>query len=160
MVRAIENPFNYEEQKMIDNIIKNFVVVDCLGPQKGYYNQYHKQNIDLPDVIKSKIIISIKKLVGYDTNISYTRVNWVTVDSNINDPYHNDFGYESIFTSYHGEFEGGEFEWIEEEKIKQIKLKNNECVIVIDNPPHKVLNVTKGDRYAIVTFCKKENKII
>jgi hypothetical protein len=160
MVTIIKNPFNYDEQLMIDEIIKNFVVIDSIGPQKGYYNQYHKQNIDLPNEIKLKITESIKEIVDYEPKIIYTRVNWVTVDSNTKDPYHNDFGYESIFTSYHGEFEGGEFEWIEEGEIKKIKPENNECLIVIDNPQHKILNVTKGNRYAIVTFCKKENKII
>ena len=160
MVEVIENPFNLEEQLIIDSIIKNFVVVNSIGPQRGYYNQYHKQNIILPNEIKLKITQSIKKFVDYDVNISYTRVNWVTIDSNINDPFHNDFGYESIFTSYHGEFEGGKFQWIEDGEIKQIKPKNNECIIVLNNPPHKVTNVTKGDRYAIVSFCKKNNKLI
>ena len=160
MVKSVENPFNYNEQLKIDDIIKNYTVVVPIGPQKTYYNQYYKQTIDLPDDIKLKITQSIRDLCNYDVKISYTRVNWVTVNSNLNDTYHNDFGYDCIFTSYHGEFDGGEFEWIENKEIKQIKPKNNQCVMVIDNPPHRVLNVTKGDRYAIVTFCKKEKKII
>lgn len=156
MVHHFKNIFD----DSINDVIKNFTITHKKGNFRDlYFNQYHKQFVDLNDDIKNVMCDKIKEyLPDVNVELSYTRVNWVGPYTNVNDPYHTDYGYDVIFTYYYGEYDGGEFEWIEDGVTKKIKPESGDCVLVIGNPHHRVLNVTNGDRYAIVTFFKSNLK--
>jgi len=50
-------------------------------------------------------------------------------------------------------FDGGEFEYIDEKKEKiKIKPKNNLSIISNNKLPHRVLPVIKGVRFSLIMF--------
>lgn len=157
MVVELNNIFNVDD---INGIINGFTVDYEIGTNTNhegdeYYNQYKKQLITLDDHIKETIYDSVYNITGTkDFKISYTRVNLVEENTNQNDPFHTDNGFNLIVTHYpNDDYDGGEFEWIEDGKPKRIKPKKGSTLIMLNNPPHRVLNVTKGKRFSIVTFC-------
>lgn len=165
MVYRFEKVFDKNTIQELNDIIKNYEVVHDIGLNRNedgsiYYNQYKKQLIELPENIKQKFTEVIENFIETGgLEICYTRVNLVEENTNVNDDYHTDKGYDLIFTYYpNDDYEGGEFEWVEDGKVNQIKPIKDTITIMIDNPPHRVCNVIKGERYSIVTFCKTKRK--
>ena len=165
MVYRFEKVFDKTTIRELNEIIENYTIVHDIGINKNedgsiYFNQYKKQLVDLNDNIKEKLTNTIENFV--DTNgleICYTRVNLVEENTNLNDDYHTDKGYDLIITYYpNDDYDGGEFEWLENGKPYQFKPIKDSITIMLDNPPHRVCNVTKGKRYSIVTFCKTKRK--
>lgn len=123
MVIELYNVFN---DKDIDKIIDDFNVDHEIGStinEEGsqYYNQYKKQLISLDVYLKKRIYEVVKNVIGTtDFDISYTRVNLVEENTNKNDPFHTDNGFNLIVTHYpNDDYDGGEFEWIEDGKPKK-----------------------------------------
>ena len=144
----------------ITTLIKNFRVTQKKGiiknvmPNKSYINEYNKQFIDVSD----KLMESIKKIIlSYFPNnkITYrfSRLNKIETDTNTHDDFHTDSGSGNIiFLHYpkdNPEYEGGE---LEIENLEKIYPVNGMNLLLIDNPPHRVLNVTKGERYSFAFF--------
>ena len=104
----------------------------------------------------------VKKEIGdVEIDVKYTRLNLVEENTNINDPYHTDAGYNLIMTYYpNDDYDGGEFVWYENGVVNEIKPTKNMLTIMLDNPKHKVRNVTKGKRYSMVTFCEIKHNIV
>jgi len=145
----------------VRDILDNFVVTVDIGQKETYYNQYNQQLVILNDNVTNKIFKIIKDELGdIEINVEYTRINLIEESTNKNDPYHTDMGYDLIFTYYpNDDYEGGEFVWYEKGMVYEIKPTKNMLTIMLDNPKHKVRNVTKGKRYSIVTFCKTKRNI-
>lgn len=80
-------------------------------------------------------------------------INKVTIDTNKDDVYHFDISNMTIVTYLNEDFEGGEFEYIDdfESKIK-ITPRKNLSLIMNGYLKHRVLPVTKGVRYSLVSF--------
>lgn len=159
---------NIEETNSIlkdyNELINNFKIETPIGKQTEFYNQYNTQYTFLNDNLKSFIISTINNHIEIpNIYIEYTRINLVETNTNLKDTYHTDIGNDIIFTFYPKQsFTGGDFEWIENKKVYSIKPEENMYIILINNNPHRVLNVTNGQRFAIVTFCNsspKEKKI-
>ena len=150
---------NIEENNPIlkdyNELINNFKIESPIGNNVGFYNQYNTQYTFLNDNLKNFIISTINNhIISSNLYIEYTRINLVEKNTNLNDMYHTDIGNDIIFTFYPKQsFTGGEFEWIENEIVHSIKPEENMYIILVNNNPHRVLNVTSGKRFAIVTFC-------
>lgn len=146
----------------VKDIIDNFKITVDIGQNDSYYNQYKQQLITLNEDIVTKMCDVVKGELGdIEISVEYTRVNLVEEDSNKNDSYHTDMGYDLIFTYYpNDDYEGGEFVWYENSMVYEIKPTKNMLTIMLDNPKHKVRNVTSGKRYSIVTFCKIKRNIV
>jgi hypothetical protein len=88
-------------------------------------------------------------------------INKVTIDTNKDDDYHFDISNLTIVTYLNDDFEGGEFEYIDDFESKlRIKPKKNLSLIMNGYLKHRVLPVSKGDRYSLVSFFDlvKKNK--
>lgn len=146
----------------VNEIIENFTVTTNIGQNETYYNQYKQQLVTLNEDTLSEILKIIKNEIGdIQIDIEYTRINLVEEDTNKNDVYHTDSGYDLIFTYYpNDDYEGGEFIWYEDGVMYEIKPTKNMLTIMLNNPKHKVRNVTKGKRFSIVTFCKTKRNIV
>jgi hypothetical protein len=71
------------------------------------------------------------------------------------DSYHFDENNLTFVTYFDLNFEGGEFEYIVDSNENTIEIKPEiNLTLIMDNYiPHRVKKVTKGTRYALVTFC-------
>jgi hypothetical protein len=122
----------------------NFYVRKMLDPKTDLLEYQKKLNIHLG---------SEYELVGLWIN----KVNSIT---NQNDTFHKDNCDASIVTYLNEDFEGGEFQYIfDNEKIK-IKPIINLSVIMDRTIPHRVLNVTNGERFSLISFYNKPYKKI
>jgi hypothetical protein len=150
----------------LDGYVENFNPIHLKGYVSrmdkkrvhSYINEYDKQIINPSPVLLNEIENIIKHHVP-NTDISYLmcRLNRVSENTNTNDPYHNDEGTgDIIFLHYpniNEEFEGGEFQWKDEEDNEHtVNVTNGLNLILIENPWHRVLNVTKGIRFSYAFF--------
>jgi Rps23 Pro-64 3,4-dihydroxylase Tpa1-like proline 4-hydroxylase len=85
-------------------------------------------------------------------------INKINTITNIDDHFHVDLVDLSIVTYLNEDFEGGEFEYIfNDEKIK-IKPIINSSLIMDKKTKHRVLSVTNGERFSLVSFYNKIQK--
>ena len=96
-------------------------------------------------------------------------INKVNTITNIDDHFHVDLADLTIVTYLNKDFEGGEFEYISnfeggefedtfnDERIR-IKPIINFSLIMDRTIPHRVLSVTNGERFSLVSFYKKIQK--
>lgn len=153
-----------------DTLIKEFKPTQLKGllkfsKNKTYHNEYDKQFIDVsPKTIDQITSIISKYFTNHNIQYEFARLNRIYKDSNIDDGFHTDSELcNVIFLHYpknNPKFIGGNFEW---ENTKIYEVKNGMNLILVDNPPHRVLNVSEGERYSFVFFFKvieKSNKII
>ena len=88
-------------------------------------------------------------------------INKVTIDTNKDDAYHFDTSNLTIVTYLNDDFEGGEFEYIDDFNSKvKISPQKNLSLIMNGYLKHRVLPVRKGERYSLVSFFDviKKNK--
>ena len=80
-------------------------------------------------------------------------INKVTIDTNKEDAYHFDMSNLTIVTYLNDDFEGGEFEYIDDFNSKvKITPQKNLSLIMNGYLKHRVLTVSKGERYSLVSF--------
>ena len=80
-------------------------------------------------------------------------INKVTIDTNKEDAYHFDMSNLTIVTYLNDDFEGGEFEYIDDINSKvKITPQKNLSLIMNGYLKHRVLTVSKGERYSLVSF--------
>lgn len=148
----------YNEE--IEDLVKNFRLdekkgyIKNLSEGKIFVNEYDKQFIEP----SSKLIQSVKNVIkSYfpDWNIAYrfSRLNKISKNTNISDGFHDDKISGNVIVLHYPkinpEYMGGELE-IENDEI--IKTNNGMNIILIDNPSHRVLNVTEGERFSFAFF--------
>jgi len=89
-------------------------------------------------------------------------INKVNTESNKNDDYHTDSSELSVVIFLNDNFEGGEFEYLDNfGKSNKIKPEKNKAILMDNKLPHRVLPVAYGERFTLVCFLKhikKENK--
>lgn len=151
---------------LLDKFIVNFNPTELKGMVrqnngKIYQNEYNKEFINVDSIIIDEVKRIIKKyLPNNDLHYHFARLNKIEVDTNLNDSYHTDKGTADVILLHYPNlntyFKGGEFEWLDimgiSNRIETTTAKN---IILIDNPPHRVLNVTEGERYSFAFFFDK-----
>jgi hypothetical protein len=155
-------------ENLINEKLKNYKPTELKGDiwnkEKNWLNEYDVQHLD----INNELSDSVKNMVqqyfpDYKLVNIINRLNKIVVDSNKNDGYHDDNSTGNIIVIHYPKlntpFEGGEFDWKDTEIIKPTPGLN---LILVNNPPHRVLNVTKGERYSFSFFFKmfKRNNFI
>lgn len=85
-------------------------------------------------------------------------INKVTTETNIDDSYHNDLSALTIVTFINDTFDGGEFEYIENENPFKIKPIRNMSLFMDDKLKHRVLKITKNERFSLISFYRKSQK--
>lgn len=157
------------EKKLLKNKCNNFIVTDMpiFIEQTRRKNYYNRNFLDIKDNKIKKILDKITNEVKsiFKINTIYSSGIWINkIDSksNKNDGFHRDSAEFTFLLYLNENFEGGEFEYIDEKDTKiKIKPKNNMCIISKKELLHRVLPVISGERFSLVTFFKtyKKDKI-
>jgi hypothetical protein len=145
-------------EKEINSYLDNFKITNKKGiirlGTEEYHSEYNKQHIKPTNSLIREIESIIKKYLP-DIYIKYeiTRLNKVETNTNLNDDFHDDFGIGNLILLHYPKknsyFVGGQFEW---ENKEIIEIKNGMNLILINNPRHRVLNVTEGERFSFAFF--------
>lgn len=159
------------EKKLLNNKCNNFVLSEepniILNDTKNYYYRHflNPKDFEIEPIIK-KITEYIKNTISESRiNLTSSWINKVNAESNKDDDFHIDF-WDLTFLLYLNEnFNGGDFEYINENKEKiKIKPKTNLSIITNNKLLHRVLPVTEGERFSLVLFFeinkKKEKTLI
>lgn len=167
ILKDISEILNEDEKKLLQYKCDNFKVFDIptFNKNKSYNNYYVRNMVDGIDEVKDLSLTGVfekidKLVLEYFTDITPKRIgawiNKINNTTNKNDKYHTD---ESLFTFIfylNDDFEGGEFEYIEmdgsTEKITKIKPTKYLSIFSNNELQHRVLPVSKGDRYSLVIF--------
>ena len=150
----------------INSYIRNFKPTQLKGPDKEsninkvFVNEYTKEHLN----ISSNLIISLEKIIlkyfpNYQLRYNVTRLNLVEKDTNPSDDYHNDAGTGNIIILHYPKsnhyFKGGQLQWTNDIINEIVEIENGMNLILVDNPPHRVLNVTEGKRFSFAFFFER-----
>jgi len=161
------NILTLNESNFLKNICDNFISSEESNHTKNYYNRH---SLDLKNIqvktISNKIINKIKEIINQNSIETIGLwINKVNNESNKNDEFHKDISDLTFILYLNENFNGGDFEYINENKEKiKIKPKTNLSIISNNQLFHRVLPVTEGERFSLVLFFeinrKKEITII
>ena len=156
MLKNIYSLLSDEELLFLNSICSSFVPTaqaSIINKNNYYIRKMLNFKTDLLEYQKK-----CKTHLGGNYKIEALWINKVTPNTNKNDKFHCDIADISIVTYINEDFEGGEFEYIfENEKIK-IKPIKNSSLIMNEKLEHRVLNVTNGERFSLISFYKKLQK--
>jgi hypothetical protein len=113
-------------------------------------------NIDLLEHQKK-----CKELIDDDDNeyvLLGLWINKITPNTNKNDKFHFDETDLTIVTYINDTFDGGEFEYIENKNLFKIKPIRNVSLFMDNKLKHRVLKITKNERFSLISFYKKNQK--
>ena len=156
-------------QKEINELVKNFKPTQLKGIIRNgkdvYFNEYNKEFLNTSSTLIFKIEQIIKEYYPkHFVVFRIARLNKIDLNSNVDDDFHDDLGTGNlIFLHYpvdNSHFVGGEFEW---ENNEIITIENGMNLILVNNPRHRVLNVSEGERYSFAFFFdiyEKKNNLI
>ena len=138
---------NYENDNYyIRLFVKQDILVDYLNNAKKYL----VENLPHDEI----------KMIDFDNTFNW--INKVSIETNKNDIMHRDKSILTIITYLNGDFNGGQFVYIDKNKEKKsIIPKKNMTIIMNDKLLHKVMSVNDGIRFSLVTFYtikEKKNK--
>lgn len=137
---------------------KNVLPRQIMIEGANYYNRF-----PIPENLEHKKLMEefLQKKYSKTYLLKDSWINKVTIDTNKDDVYHFDMSNLTIVTYLNEDFEGGEFEYLDdtESKVKIIPQKNL-SLIMNGYLKHRVLPVRKGIRYSLVSFFDviKKNK--
>lgn len=165
----INNNFNLlseEEETLLNNKCNNFFVTHKpnINQAKKIKNYYYGYKFNLEEFkttnIPHKIIRYIKSLVAVnDISILGVWINKINDKSNKDDDFHKDYSDLTFLLYLNEDFNGGEFEYINEKKTKiKIKPKKNLSIIIDNKIQHRVLPVISGVRFSLVMFFQINKK--
>ena len=155
MLIQINNLLTDEEIRWLNNEIKHF--------RLDFFQIYNTQVISELELLDFKD--KLKKYIEENFDIKYnTQSIWINkiTDEDVNmDSYHTDTSDMTIVTYFNTDFEGGDFEYYDDENNKIIiKPEINLSLLMNNKVKHRVSKVTSGVRYSLVSFfgVVKKNK--
>jgi hypothetical protein len=156
MVSTYENLLSEEELFFLDSVCINFVETETHSI-KNKHNYYIRKILDI-----EKDLLEYQKncedLINDEYELFGLWVNKVTVNTNIDDEYHNDACDLTIITYINNTFDGGEFEYIENKNLLKIKPIRNVSLFIDNKVRHRVLKITKNERFSLISFYNKKRK--
>lgn len=156
MLKKLYKLLSNEELLFLNSICSKFVPtenVSIINDTNYYIRKIIDSKIDLLEYQK-KCIIHIES----EYEIQGMWINKINTSTNQYDDFHIDEHDLSIITYLNEDFEGGEFEYIFKNKKIKIKPIINSSLIMDKTIKHRVLNVTNGERFSLVSFYKKPQK--
>lgn len=151
-MKNIYKKYNFLEQHEIDylnELCKNFVVNEF-----QIYDMHYINSDELLDY-KNKINEYVTSTYGKRYVMMMPWINKVTPTSVDSDSFHFDESVLSFVTYFNLDFEGGEFEYHDENSNKiVITPQINLSLVMNDRLWHRIRKVTSGERYSLVTFFK------
>jgi hypothetical protein len=164
MLKIYSNILDENEFFFLENECNSFVPdespteFDITSRKKNYYfRKFIPENKIFSFYNKILDDISGKKSIKHHINGVW--INKINSDSNKNDKYHHDISDLTILIFLNENFEGGEFEYIDENKqITKVQPKKNTAIVMDSVLYHRVLPVTYGERFTLVCFFQKDVK--
>jgi len=158
MLEKLNKLLTIDELLFLNSICNEFIE-NVSYSIKTKHNYYIRKILD-PTTDLLEYQKNCKIHIGSEYELDGVWINKINATTNYNDNFHNDETALTIITYLNENFEGGEFEYIsKKEKIKIKPITN--CSLIINNKiQHRVLNVTKGERFSLVSFYTKPYKKI
>jgi hypothetical protein len=155
-INIFKNLLSEEEMYFLDSECTNFVEknIDITDNEYNYYIR-KKLNIgnDLLEYQKK-----CKELIQDEYDLVGLWINKVTIETNIDDAYHKDLSDLTIVTYINDTFDGGEFEYIENKNLFKIKPIRNMSLFMDNKLKHRVVKITKNERFSLISFYYKNQK--
>jgi hypothetical protein len=139
------NFLNQSEIKYLITLSENFVV--------HQFDLYHQTDVDkgnLQTYFNTITKYISENFVG-EYQLKAMEMNRVT-ESDIMDWYHQDDCDLTFVTYFEINFEGGEFEYLDEKNSNLIEPEANLTLIMDKNLLHRIRRVKKGERFSLVSF--------
>ena len=158
-VYFVDNLLSEKELTSIQSSVDKFTPLRSPGVGNYYYNtllDVNHYSSFLKNIEEYYLSVSRKYLVEIDG----LWINKVTTTSNTSDVFHVDSSELSTVTLLNDDYEGGHFNYTNEEE-EDIQLKGKKYTTLIFNgklTKHRVLPVTKGVRWSLVTFWQTKIK--
>jgi hypothetical protein len=156
MINTYQNLLSEEELFFLDSVCSNFVETETHSI-KNKHNYYIRKILDIEKYLL-EYQKSCKELINDEYELFGLWINKVTTETNIDDSYHYDASHLSIVTYINDTFDGGEFEYIENENIFKIKPTRNMSLFMDNKLKHRVVKITKNERFSLISFYYKNQK--
>jgi hypothetical protein len=156
MFNIHQNLLSGKDLIFLDSICSNFIETETHSI-KNSHNYYIRKILD-PENDLLEYQKRCKILIDGDYELFGLWINKVTIETNINDEYHNDDCDLTIITYIVDTFNGGEFEYIENGRSLKIKPKKNLSLFIDREIKHRVLKITKNERFSLISFYNKKRK--
>lgn len=155
-IHIFKNLLSETELFFLDSVCANFFEKEIISSKKN--NSYYiTKNLNIEkDLVEYQK--KCKELIEDEYDLVGLWVNKVTIETNINDAYHNDISDLTIITYINDTFDGGEFEYIENKNLFKIKPIRNMSLFMDSKLKHRVLKITKNERFSLISFYNKKRK--
>ena len=156
MLNTHKNLLSENELCFLDLVCINFLEREIVGEDKDN-NYYIRKPLNIEtDLLEYQK--RCKESINNEYELDSLWINKITIETNIDDAYHNDESDLTIITYINDTFEGGEFEYIENKSVFKIKPIRNMSLITNNKLKHRVLKITKNERFSLVSFYHKIQK--
>jgi len=156
MLSTYKNLLSEEELIFLDSTCANFLEKKIISSKQNY-SFYIRKTLNIEtDLLEYQK--RCKELIDDEYDLIGLWINKVTTETNINDTYHNDSSELTIVTYINDTFDGGEFEYFENKNLFKIKPIRNMSLIMDDKLKHRVLKITKNERFSLISFYSKNQK--
>ncbi len=156
MLITHQNLLSEKDLFFLDSVCVDFVENEIVSSEKNYsYYITKKLNVETDLLEYQK---RCKELIDETYELVGLWINKVTTETNIDDSYHNDSCDLTIITYINDTFDGGEFEYIENKNLFKIKPIRNVSLFMNNKLKHRVLKITKNERYSLISFYNKNQK--
>lgn len=161
MITEYKNLLTDIELEFLHSKCESFIKNNLTIPDgiNHFYNSMHIEN-GLDDFKEKVLKIVNEKSIDYKLQHNGIFINKITSETNLDDSYHRDESDLTIVTYLNSNYIGGDFEYIIDNKIFTFKPTINSSIIMDKKILHRVLRVTEGVRYSLVTWFRLINKNI
>jgi hypothetical protein len=158
MLITHQNLLSEKELFFLDSVCKKFSETERVSTKdKEKYSYYITKNLNIEtDLLEYQK--KCKESIDNKYELFGMWINKVTTETNIDDAHHYDNCDLTIVTYINDAYDGGEFEYIENENIFKIKPIRNMSLVMDNKLKHRVLKITKNERFSLISFYKKNQK--
>jgi hypothetical protein len=156
MIKIHYDVLDEDEFRFLKKECETFVAEEVPTEKNYYHRKFISENIVF--CFYDKILNEL-----YNKNIKYhitgIGINKINTESNKNDKYHQDSSDLTILIFLNNNFEGGEFEYLDENNNNfKIIPEENKAIVMDSKLYHRVLPVSFGERFTLVCFFKIDEK--
>ena len=156
MLITHQNLLSEKELYFLNSECANFLESE-ISRRDSQYNYYIRKTLNIEtDLLEYQK--RCKELIDDEYDLVGLWINKVTIETNIDDEYHNDICDLTIVTYINDTFDGGEFEYIENKNLFKIKPIRNTSLFMDKKLKHRVLKITKNERFSLISFYYKNQK--
>ena len=155
-IKIFKNILSEKELYFLDSECTTFVEKN-IDVSDNEYNYYIRKTLNIEtDLLEYQK--KCKELIDDEYDLVGLWINKVTIETNIDDAYHSDLCDLTIVTYINDTFDGGEFEYIENENVVKIKPIRNTSLVMDNKLKHRVLKIKKNERFSLISFYYKNQK--